>query len=96
MEPTNLPVLHFLQTFGTLLVVSMFKLLFCLIFIYMAQIHCSYDKGLDYFKQQQQKAFHSYFLMVCRFLSGNKVQPLTTTIKHKKYEIINTFSSHCN
>lgn len=57
----------------------------------------TYDKGLDYFEQQQQKAFHFYFLMVCRFRSGNKVQPLTATkIKHKKYEITNTFSNHSN
>lgn len=61
MQPTDLPVLHFLQTFRTGLVVSMFNVLFCLIFIRMAQIHCSYDKGLDYFEQQQQQAFNFYF-----------------------------------
>lgn len=99
MQHTNLLVLYFLKTFRTGLIISMLNLLFCLIFICMAQIHCSYDKGLDYFGQQQQqlKAFDFYFLMACRSLSGNKVQPLTiATINPIKDEIFHTFSTHCN
>lgn len=97
MQLTNLPVLCFLQTFRTGPVACVFNLL-CLLFIRMAQIHCLYDNGLlDYFGQQQQKAFDFYFLMACRSLSGNKVQPLTiAAISHIKFEIVNTFSTLCN
>jgi len=45
MQPTNVPVLYFLQTLRTGLVVNTLSLLFCLIFVHMAQMHCSYGFG---------------------------------------------------
>lgn len=55
MELTNLPVLHFLQIFGTGMVVSIFNLLFCLIFICMAQIHMT--KGWTILSNNNKKLF---------------------------------------